>query len=122
MALHMLSNNAITLPGARVFLCLLASLKELDAMSHKLQFEHRQLTEDWTNSPAGMTATLLMPAQKAETFAQEILDTAGNMSLDNPPNERDVDSLIHKAATIRDDMLDLQEIIEKLPLIKGGAS
>ncbi len=90
-------------------------------MSQKLQFEHRQLTEDWTNSPAGMTATLLIPTQKAATFAQEILDTAGSMSLDNPPNESDVDSLIHKAATIRDDMLDLQEIIEKLPLIKGGA-
>jgi len=90
-------------------------------MSHKLQFEHRQLTEHWTNSPAGMTATLLMPAQKAETFAQEILDTVGNMSLDKPPAMRDVDSIIHKAATIRDEMLDLQEIIEELPLIKGGA-
>ena len=91
-------------------------------MSQKLQFEHRQLNEDWSDSRAGMTATLLMPTQKAETFAQEILDTVGSMSLDNPPAMRDVDSIIHKAATIRDDMLDLQEIIEKLPLIKGGAS
>ena len=91
-------------------------------MSQKLQFEHRQLNEDWSNSRAGMTTTLLMPVQKAETFAQEILDTAVNMSLDNPPDGRDVDSLIHKAAPIRDDMLDLQEIIEELPLIKGGAS
>ena len=80
-------------------------------MTNRLQFEHRQPRGDWKNRSFDVFE---IPLQKAERFAQEILELACNMSVDDGEDSSDVDSLIHKSCTIRDQMRDLQEMIEIL--------
>ena len=80
-------------------------------MTNRLQFEHRQPRAHWKNRPFD---AFEIPVQKVERFAQEILEIACNMSIGEGEDSSDVDSLIYKSSTIRDQMLDLQEMIESL--------
>ena len=98
-------------------------------MSSKLKFEHRQPNADWQDSISDILLPLDMAAQRATTHANAIFDAAVNITLGAPMHEDDVTALIYQSEAIRNQMLDLQEIISiagsgnsSKKVASGGAS
>ena len=89
-------------------------------MSGKLQFEHRQPNTDWQDSISNILLPFELAAQRAETHAESILGVVVGMSTDVPLPEYQIDALIHQASAIKNQMLDIQEMIAVTP--KRGKS
>ena len=80
-------------------------------MTDRLKFEHRQPNADWQDSISNILLPLELAAQRAATHAKAIFDLAVNITLSAPMHEDDIDALIHQSEAIRNQMLDLQEMV-----------
>ena len=81
-------------------------------MTDRLKFEHRQPNTDWQDSISNILLPLDMAAQRATTHANTIFDVAVNITLGAPMHEDEETALIYQSEAIRNQMLDLQEMIE----------
>ena len=80
-------------------------------MTDRLKFEHRQPNADWQDSISNILLPFEVAAQRATTHATAILNMAVNMTTDAPLRVDDIDALIHQSEAIRNQMLDLQEMV-----------
>ncbi len=83
-------------------------------MTDKIQFEHRQPPQGWTESASGISTWLRGPVEAAKLLAQEILDAVGNMSIRNAPDEDDVEALIHKSNIVLHQLGDISVLLDHL--------
>ena len=79
-------------------------------MTERLKFEHRQPNANWQDSISNILLPIEIAAQAAESHAQSIFGVVVEMS-DRFPGD-DIDALIHQALAIKNQMLDVQEMIE----------
>ena len=89
-------------------------------MTDKLKFEHRQPGADWQDDTYHVLLPIEGAAQAAESHAESILGTVVGMSIAEPLEEYEIDALIHQALAIKNQMLDVQEMIAVTP--KRGKS
>ncbi len=83
-------------------------------MTDKIQFEHRQPPQGWTESASGISTWLRGPVESARILEQEILDAVGNMSIRNAPDEDEVEALIHKSNIVLHQLGDVSVLLDHL--------
>lgn len=98
-------------------------------MTDRLKFEHRQPNANWQDSISNILLPIEIAAQASESHAQSILNVVVGMSTAKPLAEYEIDALIHQALAIKNQMLDVQEMIEiagsgnsSKKVASGGAS
>ena len=80
----------------------------------KIQFEHRQPPQDWTESPSEIETWLRSPVEEARCLAQQIHEKCANTSLRDAPNEKDVEALIHMCNIVCNNLGDISAMLDHL--------
>ena len=83
-------------------------------MTDKIQFEHRQPPQGWTESASGISTWLRDPVESARLLAQEILNVSANLSIRNAPDEDDVEALIYKSNIVLHQLGDVSVLLDHL--------
>ncbi len=79
-------------------------------MRVKLKFEHRQPNADWQKNTYTVLGPMEIAAQAAESHAESILNIVVGMSTE-ALDDYEGNALIHLALAIKNQMLDVQEMI-----------
>ena len=80
----------------------------------KIQFEHRQPPQDWTESPSEIELSLRSPVEQARCLAEQIVERSANMSLRDAPSKKDVEALIYMSSIVRDNLGDISAMLDHL--------
>ena len=87
-------------------------------MTDKIQFEHRQPPQGWTESASGISTWLRDPVESARLLAQESLNVSANLSIRNAPDEDEVEALIHKSSIVLHQLGDVSVLLDHLEGVK----
>ncbi len=81
-------------------------------MSDKIQFEHRQPPQGWTENASDIVTWLRRPIEASSFLAQEILNVSGTLSIRDAPDEGDVEPWIYKSNIVLGQLDDISVLLD----------
>ena len=81
-------------------------------MSDKIQFEHRQPPQGWTENASDTVTWLRRPIEASSFLAQEILSVSGTLSIRDAPDEDDVEPWIYKSNIVLGQLGDISVLLD----------